>query len=226
MKKLFVFMITLALVALALPALADDYINGGGGGAYNNMVGDDATDNSINKGANGSTAVGAGATANLYSDNDVLSGNTANLSDESWDITVKTNFKNNDTTVAGSNNTLGVSLTVTDSLNGNNVYVGSMTQAWQNQHQYEHQFDHQVYFPTTFQNAADLTAFMPISNVHMQQSNTGVTTGANAGSVSQGVVQFGVETTTMSGMFVTNQNMGGVGTNQTMVNVVTAFSAP
>lgn len=115
--------------------------------------------------------------------------------------------------------------TITDSLNNNNVYLGDMTNAWQNQYQYTHQFDHQINFDSAFQGARDVTVMMPISNIHLQQSNTGVTVGAQAGAVANGTAQMNLTESTLNGMVGLNLNLGGAATNQLNLNVVTAFGS-
>lgn len=226
MKKLLFLVMAVALVAFAVPALADNWIDGGGGAVNNNMVGSTATDDSVNKGSVDSLAVAG--TYNLGSQNVIGSNNI--VTDE--DFTVKgygefvSDSTTNSTTFSGNNAQIGIA--ATGSLNNNNVYVGNMDTAWQNQYQYTHQYDHQLDFSLTFEAAAGVTPYMPISNVHLAQSNTGIKTGDGAGAV--GSTAVGVQAnfgpgSNVSGMVGVSQNLGGVAQNQAGANVVSAFSA-
>lgn len=112
-----------------------------------------------------------------------------------------------------------------NSLNNNTLYNGDMTNAWQNQYQYTHQYDHQMNFENTFQGAENTTVMMPISNIHLQQSNTGISTGAMAGAVGDGKGNINLRDASVNGMVGINLNMGGAATNQLNLNVVTAFGS-
>uniref|UniRef100_A0A7V4LD93 Uncharacterized protein n=1 Tax=Desulfobacca acetoxidans TaxID=60893 RepID=A0A7V4LD93_9BACT len=114
-------------------------------------------------------------------------------------------------------------LQLNNSLNNNTLYNGDMTNAWQNQYQYTHQYDHQMNFENTFQGAENTTVMMPISNIHLQQSNTGISTGAMAGAVGNGKGNINLSEASVNGMVGINLNMGGAATNQLNLNVVTAF---
>jgi hypothetical protein len=115
------------------------------------------------------------------------------------------------------------SANLNNSLNNNTLYNGDMTNAWQNQYQYTHQYDHQMNFENTFQGATDTTVMMPISNIHLQQSNTGISAGAAAGAVGDGKGNINLREASVNGMVGINLNLGGAATNQLNLNVVTAF---
>lgn len=233
MKKLLVLAMALVLVAFALPAFAQvqsNDINDNGAAAGNTQGYNNNNTNQFLNANAGDQYTGGGVNGGSVTVNDNFSRNTVDTSIglllNKSAVTVTGSF--NETNVTA--NAATISITATDSLNGNTVYVGPMNLAWQYQYAYTHQFDHQMNFPTTFQDSTDAAIYMPINPVHLSQSNTGITAGVGAGACVGGAlggsgVAFNATGADISGMFLGGLNAGGVAHNQAAANVVTAFSA-
>uniref|UniRef100_A0A7V4G994 Secreted protein n=1 Tax=Desulfobacca acetoxidans TaxID=60893 RepID=A0A7V4G994_9BACT len=230
MKKLFVLIMALVLVALALPALAqndhnDIYENGAANG---NVIGDNNTNNQFQNANYGDRDLGLLMNKSTLT----ISGNGSNNEDTSDHssafINKSTISVSNSLTGNQANNldaTASIHAHLNNSLNGNTLYFGPMDNAWQFSNQYEHQYDHQMAFGSAFNGAENTTFFIPISNYHMEQANTNISVGNFAGQAN-GANLINMNSAQVSGMFTLTANIGGVGTNQTVLNAVTAFAAP
>jgi len=253
MKKLLVFAMALALVALALPAFAevsDNDINGNAGAIGNTQGVGNNQNNQFNGAVFGDKYDGGAVNGTTFNVNNNGAGNNIDNSQSVFmnksTLDISGNGSNNDidnsgagsflnksaVVVAGTGNDnwIGnqayfINLQATDSVNNNVLYLGSTEHAWQNQYQNTHQFDHQLNFPTTFQDSTDAAIFMPINPVHLSQNNTGMNVGDYAGAaLAASAVGFNATGANISGMYLGSANTGGVAQNQAAANVVTAFS--
>lgn len=101
----------------------------------------------------------------------------------------------------------------------NTLYLGDWNDAYQN----KHQFDHQVCF--TPLGARILNGTTSMANANLSQANTGLRVGDQSGAVSgSGSVGVSYQQTQWRGGSSSTSNLGGVGQNQGITNLLNAFS--
>jgi hypothetical protein len=101
----------------------------------------------------------------------------------------------------------------------NTLYLGDWNDAYQN----KHQFDHQVCF--TPLGARILNGTTSMANANLSQANTGLRVGDQAGAVSgSGSVGVSYQQAQWRGGSSSTSNLGGVGQNQGITNLLNAFS--